>query len=119
MKIHNVARSDKNDIITEVFSSKAILVGSPTINRGILSAVAAILEEMKGLGFKGKKAAAFGSYGWSGEGIKIISSRLNEAGFEVITEGIRTLWNPDDKSLDGCFEFGASFARQCPVFLPI
>ncbi|MBU0676386.1 MAG: anaerobic nitric oxide reductase flavorubredoxin [Proteobacteria bacterium] len=112
VKLYNAGRGDKNDIITEVFRSKAILVGSPTINRGILSAAAAILEEMKGLGFKGKKAAAFGSYGWSGEGIKIISSRLNEAGFEVINEGVRTLWNPDDKSLDGCFKFGASFAEQ-------
>ncbi|OGQ97710.1 MAG: MBL fold hydrolase [Deltaproteobacteria bacterium RIFOXYD12_FULL_57_12] len=114
VKLYNAARSDANDILTEVFRSKAILVGSPTINRGILSSVAAILEEIKGLGFKGKKAAAFGSYGWSGEGIKIISSRLHEAGFALVNEGIRTLWNPDHKSLDGCYEFGSSVADQCP-----
>ena len=114
VKLYNSARSDANDIITEVFKSKAVLVGSPTINRGILSSVAAILEEMKGLGFKGKKAAAFGSYGWSGEGIKIISSRLNEAGFELANEGVRTLWNPDDPSIDTCFTFGSSVAEQCP-----
>ena len=69
VKLFNVARSDKNNLITEVFKSKAILVGSSTINRGILSSIAAILEEMRGLGFKGKKAAAFGSYGWSGESV--------------------------------------------------
>ncbi|HEU20184.1 MAG TPA: MBL fold metallo-hydrolase, partial [Deltaproteobacteria bacterium] len=49
VKLFNIARSDKNDLITEIFKSKAVLVGSPTINKGILSAVAAILEEMKGL----------------------------------------------------------------------
>jgi flavorubredoxin len=114
VKLYNSARSDTNDIITEVFRSKAILVGSPTINRGILSSVAALLEEMKGLGFKGKKAAAFGSYGWSGEGIKIIGSRLNEAGFELFNEGVRTLWNPDDQAIDRCFEFGSLVAEQCP-----
>lgn len=114
VKLYHSARSDRNDILTEVFKSKMILVGSPTINRGILSSVAAILEEIKGLGFKGKKAAAFGSYGWSGEAIKTISSRLHEAGFEVVNEGVRTLWNPDDQSLDSCFEFGASIAKQCP-----
>ncbi|MBW6519699.1 MAG: flavodoxin domain-containing protein [Desulfoarculaceae bacterium] len=114
VKRYHSARSDRNVILTEVFKSKMILVGSPTINRGILSSVAAILEEIKGLGFKGKKAAAFGSYGWSGEAIKTIDSRLREAGFEVVNEGIRTLWNPDNQSLDSCFEFGASIAKQCP-----
>jgi flavorubredoxin len=113
VKLYHSARSDRNDILTEVFKSKMILVGSPTINRGILSSVAAILEEIKGLGFKEKKAAAFGSYGWSGEAIKTISSRLHEAGFEVVNEGVRTLWNPDIQSLDHCFEFGASIAEQC------
>lgn len=110
VKIYNAARSDNNDIITEVFRSKAILVGSPTINRGILSSAAAILEEIKGLGFKGKKAAAFGSYGWSGEGNKLISSRLQEAGFELINDGVRGLWNPDDASLANCLELGRAVA---------
>jgi flavorubredoxin len=113
VKLYNSARSDTNDIITEVFRSKAILVGSPTINRGILSSTAAVLEEIKGLGFKGKKAAAFGSYGWSGEGIKVIGNRLTEAGFTMINEGVRTLWNPDEQSLDRCFKFGSSVAEQC------
>ena len=67
IKLYNTARRDKNDIITEVFRSKAVLVGSPTVNKGVLSSVAGIMEEIKGLGFKNKKAAAFGTYGWSGE----------------------------------------------------
>jgi flavorubredoxin len=114
VKLYNAARSDSNDIITEVFRSKAILVGSPTINRGILSSAAAILEEIKGLAFKGKKAAAFGSYGWSGEGVKLIGGTLKEAGFELISEGLRTLWHPDDSSLVSCFALGAAVAGKCP-----
>lgn len=118
VKLFNVARHDLNDIITEVFKSKAILVGSPTINKGILSSVAAILEEIKGLGFKGKKAAAFGSYGWSGESIKLISARLEEAGFALVDEGLRTQWNPDSQSLESCINFGVLFAEQCPFPAP-
>jgi flavorubredoxin len=70
VKLFNSAREDKNDMITEVFKSKAILVGSSTISRGILTSLVGILEEIRGLGFKNKKAAAFGSYGWSGGGSK-------------------------------------------------
>ncbi len=106
VKLFNCARSDKNDVITEVFKSKAVLVGSPTINQGILSAMAGILEEIRGLRFHGKKAAAFGAYGWSGESTKMISNKLGEAGFEVVNDGLRLLWNPDTEALQQCEAFG-------------
>ena len=106
VKLYNCAKRDKNDIVTEIFKSKMILVGSSTINNGILSATAGILEMIKGLKFTGKKAAAFGSYGWSGESVKIIHDELKEAKFEVVSEGIKELWNPDSDSLERCREFG-------------
>ena len=112
IKIYNAARADKNDIITEVFKSKAILVGSPTINRGILSAIAGILEEIRGLGFKDKKAAAFGAYGWSGESVAMITERLREGGFTLVTDGVKELWNPDEQGLVNCVNFGRDFGRQ-------
>lgn len=110
VKVYNLAKSDKNDVITEVFKSKAILVGSSTINRGILTSVAGFLEEVKGLGFKGKLAGAFGSYGWSGESVKLISKSLEEAKFQVVDDGIRALWNPDEDRLAACREYGRNFA---------
>jgi len=112
IKIYNAARTDKNDIITEVFKSKAILVGSPTINRGILSAIAGILEEIRGLGFKDKKAAAFGAYGWSGESVAMITERLREGGFTLVSDGVKELWNPDEQALADSVTFGGEFGRQ-------
>jgi len=106
IKLFNSARSDKNTIITEVFKSRTILVGSPTINKGILSSAAAVLEEIKGLSFKDKKAASFGCYGWSGEGVKVITEKLKEAGFGIIGEGLKVPWNPDDEAIAKCIEFG-------------
>jgi len=110
VKLYNISRSDKNDVMTEIFKSKAILLGSPTINRGILTAVAGLLEEMKGLRFQNKKAAAFGCYGWSGESVKIISQHLESAGFHVVDEGIRSMWKPDVKSIEACMEYGKKAA---------
>ncbi|NLB52903.1 MAG: anaerobic nitric oxide reductase flavorubredoxin [Syntrophomonadaceae bacterium] len=112
VKLYNLARSDKNDVLTEVFKSKAILVGSSTINRGILSAAASMLEMIAGLGFKNKKAAAFGSYGWSGESVAIIQERLKEAKLEVIEPGLKELWNPDEDGTARCMEFGKTFAAK-------
>ena len=111
VKLFNVARADKNDIITEVFKSKAILAGSPTVNKGMLSALAGILEEIRGLGFKNKKAAAFGAYGWSGESVRMITERLQEGGFETVNEGLKLLWNPDNEGIATATAFGREFAR--------
>ncbi|MDI6743327.1 MAG: anaerobic nitric oxide reductase flavorubredoxin [Smithella sp.] len=112
VKLFNIARSDKNDLITEIFKSKAVLIGSPTINKGILSAVAAILEEMKGLKFMNKKAAAFGCYGWSGEAVKIISNILEESGFQLLNDGIKEKWNPNIEAVDNCIRFGKDVASN-------
>ncbi|MEG6584461.1 anaerobic nitric oxide reductase flavorubredoxin [Dendrosporobacter sp. 1207_IL3150] len=112
VKLYNTARRDKNDIITEVFKSKAIVVGSPTVNKGILSSIAGIMEEIKGLAFKNKKAAAFGTYGWSGESVKVLTELLKEAGFTVVNDGIKGLWNPDEKTTADCVQFGRNFVEQ-------
>jgi flavorubredoxin len=111
VKLFNVARSDKNDVIAEVFKSKAILLGSSTINRGILSSVAMIMEEIKGLSFKNKKAAAFGSYGWSGEGVGILEKLLEDSGMAVTKPGYKALWAPDEATMTSAAEFGREFAK--------
>ncbi|MBM3296082.1 MAG: anaerobic nitric oxide reductase flavorubredoxin [Candidatus Aminicenantes bacterium] len=112
IKLHNASRSDKNDIITDIFLSRAVLFGSPTINRGILTAMAALIEEVKGLKLQGKKAAAFGCYGWSGESVQRLNEGLKEAGFEVMGEGLRALWNPDEAALKAAREWGAALAAS-------
>ena len=112
VKLMNVAKDDKNDIMTEIFRSKAILVGSPTINNGYSYAIAGILEMAHGLKFKKKKAAAFGSYGWGGEAVKKINPLLEEAGFELANEGIRAQWVPDQNAIEECRQFGKEFAKS-------
>jgi flavorubredoxin len=112
IKLYHLEKRDKNDVITEIFKSKAVIVGSPTINRGVSTAVAAILELIKGLKFKKKKAAAFGSYGWSGESAKIISESLGASGFEMVDEVLKVNWNPDNESIKECIDYGKALSGK-------
>ena len=112
IKLFNCARSDTNDVLTEAFKSKAILMGSPTVNRVVLHSIGGILGVLRGIGFKNKRAAAFGTYGWSGESVKLITEELEKAGFEIMDEGIRALWNPDDESKKECKEFGRKIGEN-------
>jgi flavorubredoxin len=112
VNVMNLAKADKNDVATEVFRSKAVLVGSPSHNKCALSSVGAFLEEMRGLAFKGKKSAAFGCYGWSGEAQKRLNDTLRDIGFEVVDDGIKNLWEPDQAAIDKCIEYGKQFAGK-------
>lgn len=112
VKLMHSGKEDKSDILTEVFKSKAIMIGSPTYNNGFLYSTAGILEIIKGSKFKNKKAAAFGSYGWSGESNKKISEILKSSGFDVVDDGIRAIWNPDEDILKTCREYGKEFAKK-------
>ncbi|HCY84158.1 MAG TPA: MBL fold hydrolase [Desulfobacteraceae bacterium] len=112
VKLFNLAKTDKNDAVTEIFKSKAILLGSSTINNGILVHVASLLEEIKGLKFKKKSAGAFGSYGWSGEAVKIMLERLADSGFSTPDQGLRLTWAPDDANMAACRDYGKRFVQN-------
>lgn len=111
VKLMNTSKDDKTDVLTEVFKSKTILVGSPTVNNGYLHSIAGILEMIKGMKLKGKKAAAFGSYGWSGEAVKQITEELKKSGLEILNDGIRVEWTPGVEMENKCIEFGENVAK--------
>ncbi len=112
VKLFNSGTEDKNDIITEIFRSKAILIGSPTVNNGYLHSIGGLLEMVKGLKFKKKSAAAFGSYGWSGEVVKQLTEELGKSGFKIADEGHHSLWVPDEEELSKCTEYGRQFVSH-------
>ncbi|MBF0481884.1 MAG: flavodoxin domain-containing protein [Desulfovibrionaceae bacterium] len=95
----------RSDVMEEVWNAGAVLVGSPTHNNGILPPVAAMLTYMKGLKPKNKIGAAFGSYGWSGESIKIVSEALTDMGFETVP-GVKCQFVPKQEALAACVALG-------------
>ena len=111
VKVFNVSRHDKNEILTNVFRSKAILVGSSTMNNVMMPKVAGMLEEITGLRFRDKKASAFGSYGWNAGAVDRIHARLTDAGFGT-AESLKCKWKPDGKAIAGCRAHGRKLARQ-------
>ncbi|MCL1056756.1 anaerobic nitric oxide reductase flavorubredoxin [Shewanella gelidimarina] len=111
VKVFNVSKHDKNEILSHTFRSKGLLVGSSTMNNVMMPKIAGMLEEITGLRFKGKKAAAFGSYGWSGGAVDRIHTRLMDAGFETALS-LKTKWRPDGNAMRECREHGRQIAKQ-------
>ena len=110
-KLFHMAISDRNDVITEVFKAKAIIIGSPTLNQGLLPTISPILEDLKGLRFQNKIGAAFGSYGWSGESVKLIEEHLARCNIPVVAPGVRAKWQPTAADLAECEQLGRTVAQ--------
>jgi flavorubredoxin len=100
----------RSDIMSQVLDAGAVLVGSPTLNNGLFPTVADFLCYLKGLKPRRKFAAAFGSYGWSGEAVKLINQEFEEMKFEIIDPGLNIKYVPDQKGLDACSELGRKIA---------
>jgi len=109
--ILNLAVTDRNDVIDEVFRARTILVGSSTINNGVLPTIMPVMTDIKGLKFKNKIGAAFGSYGWSGEAVKIIEEHLTQSGIRIIHEGIKCKWQPKPEELEAYRAAGREIAE--------
>jgi len=112
VKVMDLAAFHRSDIITELLDSKAILLGSSTLNNNMLPRVADLLCYMKGLRPAPKLAAAFGSYGWGGEAVKLINAAFEEMKFEIIDPGLRVNYVPSEEDLAKCTELGKATARR-------
>ncbi|MBM4018291.1 MAG: MBL fold metallo-hydrolase [Planctomycetes bacterium] len=109
-KVVHAAVTDRNDALVEVFRAKAVIVGSPTLNNGLLPSIMPLLEDLKGLRFKNKVGAAFGSYGWSGEGVKLIEQHLAACRMPPAAPGVLAKWQPTADDLEKCRALGRAVA---------
>ena len=111
-KLYRLPFSDEGDIIGELLETKGLLVGSATINNGVLPTVSPFLREMEGLRPRNKLAAAFGSYGWGGGATAAIEKSLKGAGMELAAPALTVKWVPDTAELQKCYEYGREFAKR-------
>lgn len=111
VKLYNVSKHDENDLATQVFKSKAIAVGSPTVSNSMLRSLMGFIHYLEELKFKNKKAAAFGCYGWSGESPKKLYEILEKAGFAMIAEPLRVNWQLTSETEDQVLALGRALAK--------
>lgn len=112
IKLFNSAKTCHNDLCTEIFKSKAVLFGSGTINNGILPSIASLLESVRGLGFKNKKTAAFGSSGWNDKSVTMINELLEKTKLTIVDEGIKLKWKPNIEGVKACIKYGENFVQN-------
>lgn len=111
-KVLHMATIDRNDALVEVFRSRTLAIGSSTLNNGVLPTITPLLEDLRGLKFKNKVGVAFGSYGWSGDSVKVIEQHFERCKVPVVHEAITCKWQPSPEDLDRARAAGRKLANQ-------
>ncbi|MBI9019444.1 MAG: FprA family A-type flavoprotein [Phycisphaerae bacterium] len=111
-KLLNVSINDVTHLATEVLDCAAVIVGSPTLNNGMLPTVASFMTYIQGLQPKGKLGFAFGSHGWAGGAVPKVRTMLEDTGVEIVHENITCKYKPDAEELKVCYEAGQILAEK-------
>lgn len=109
--ICDIENATIGELEEKIIRASAYVVGSPTINQNILLPVYKLFALINPIRDKGKPAAAFGSYGWSGEARQMIKSNLENLKLKVFDDGIFVKFTPNEESSRQAFEFGKAFGE--------
>lgn len=112
VEVMSLKTCDRSEVVTQVLDAGALLVGTPTINNGIFPTVGDVLTYLKGLKPRNLVGAAFGSYGWSGEGARVVNEILSEMKVEQVQEPLNINYVPDKEALAACRQLGAAVAKR-------
>jgi len=100
------------DLEEHLTQSNAIIIGSPTINQNTLLPIYRLFAVINPLRDRGKLATAFGSYGWSGEAVKIIEANIKALKLNMIQEALAKKFSPNNEKIAEYIEFGKKFGEQ-------
>ncbi|MCI6277189.1 MAG: FprA family A-type flavoprotein [Clostridium sp.] len=112
IKLFDLVSSSQEEILKSINKSDGILFGSPTINCDLLEPIRDLMTKLNPIVHGKKVAGAFGSYGWSGEAVPNMETRLKELRMDLLLPSLKIKFKPSSEELDSAFNFGELFADK-------
>jgi flavorubredoxin len=109
--LYRMSNADRSEVIADILEARGLLIGSSTLNNGMMPTMGALLVYLKGLRPSHKTAAAFGAYGWGGGAQRDMEEMLKSSSLDV-QQGLTVKWTASPDELAQCFAFGQEFGRK-------
>ena len=110
--IRNLSNSHISDVITDLLTTRLIILGSPTLNNTMLPTMGGFLTYLKGLRPKNRIGFVFGSYGWSGQAVGEIEKVLTDLKWELPEQSINLNFIPDEAELKELKKIATNLAQH-------
>ena len=111
VNIRNLKSTHISDIITDVQDSKLILLGSPTLNNGMMPSMGGFLTYLKGLKPRNRIGFVFGSYGWGGQAVGEIEKIIKDLSWDMPFDSININYIPDEEELNNVKDMGRKIGK--------
>ncbi len=111
VSLYDLAGGEVEPFVNLIEEADGIALGSPTINGDATKPIWDLLSSLVMIDTQGKLGAAFGSYGWSGEAVDMLESRLRGLKFKVPVPGVRVKLIPTEEELHKCHDFGVQLGK--------
>ena len=112
VSLYDMEGGDADLFVDLVEDADGILIGSPTINGDAVKPAWDLLSSFAKINVRGKLAGAFGSYGWSGEAVRMLEDRLRGLKMRLPLEGVRIKLIPSPEELEQCRRYGQETAEH-------
>ena len=109
--IRNLQNTHISDVVTDLNSSKLVLLGSPTLNNTMLPTMGGFLTYLKGLRPKNRIGFVFGSYGWGGQAVGEIEKIIKDLAWDIPEKSINLNYVPDEKELEEVKKIGKKLGK--------
>ena len=108
----NCEFTPSEELVAAIQSADGILIGSPTLGGHAPTPVVSALGTLLAEGDRSKPVGVFGSFGWSGEAVDLLETKLRDGGFSFGFDPIRVKFSPDRSKVKELEEIGTRFARK-------
>ena len=112
VKLFDMVYANIEDVMAEIGKCDGFLLGTPTVVGEALPPIWNIAGSLNPRIHGGRFAGAFGSYGWSGEGVPHIMERLKQLKLKLVGDGLRVRFKPNEEEFAGAFEYGKVFGTS-------
>jgi len=119
VSLYDLEGSEIAPFVDLIEDADGILFGTPTINGDAVKPVWDLLSSLAVVNLKSKLGGVFGSYGWTGEGVKMVEDRLRGLKLRVPIPGIRIKLIPTEEEIQLCRNFGHDMALDLMGLRPV
>jgi flavorubredoxin len=111
IRVHDLSRSHVSYVIRDAWRYKGLILGSPTYDAGIFPPVDSLVRLLQEKKLKNRLVGLFGSYGWSGGGVKGLREFVETSKLELVEPVVEARFESTDNELEQCRQLGRNVAK--------
>lgn len=112
IRVHDVSKTHISYLINEIWKYNGVMLGSCAYNSEMFPLMEQLCRELEHMGVKNKKLGLFGSFTWSGGGVKNLKKFAENIGWEQVAEPAEISGTPNEEKLAACDTLAKAMAEK-------